>query len=135
MKNNLKTATRTVIIDGQEIPMRISGATVIYYRQEFRKDFFAQMSKLNNNEINFDENGNPVSMTIPEDSVETILEMGYVMAKQGNPKMKESYIEWLDGFSFEAITESALAEITSMIFGDQQTIEEPKKNNEEPNEE
>lgn len=132
---NLKTATRTVIIDGQEIPMRISGATVIYYKNEFHKDFFNQMSKLDDSQVNFDENGNPVSMTIPEEAVETLLEIGYVMAKQGNPKMKVSFIEWLDSFSFEAITSTALSEIAMMIRGDQSTIEEPKKNNDEPNEE
>lgn len=132
---NIKTTTRTVIIDGQEIPMRISGATVIFYKNEFKKDLFSNLSNLSNAEIKTDEKGNPIAMTIPEDAVETLLEVGYIMAKQGNPKLKETFVEWLDQFSFEAITSTAISEIAMMLHNDQKTLEEPKKNNEEQSDE
>lgn len=132
---NIKTITRTVIIDGQEIPMRISGATVIFYKNEFKKDLFSNLSNLSSAEIKTDEKGNPIAMTIPEDAVETLLEVGYIMAKQGNPKLKETFVEWLDSFSFEAITSTALSEIAMMLYNDQKTLEEPKKNNEEQSDE
>ena len=131
MEKTLKTKTKIIVIDGMEIPMRISAATIIFYKNEFHKDMFKNLSKLTEGEVNYDENGNAVSATIPEEAVETILEVGYIMAKQGDSKMKKSFVEWLDQFSFESITDSALAEIMSMIQGDQETMEEPKKNNEE----
>lgn len=131
----IKTTTRTVIIDGQEIPMRISGATVIFYKNEFKKDLFNNLSSLSNAEIKTDEKGNPIAMTIPEDAVETLLEVGYIMAKQGNPKLKETFVEWLDQFSFEAITSDAISEIAMMLQNDQKTLEKPKKNNEEQSDE
>ena len=127
----MKTETRTVTIDGIEIPMRISGATVIYYRNEFRKDMFASLAKLQGGEVETDEDGNAVSMTLPDGAVETLLEVGFIMAKQANPKMKMSIEEWLDQFSWDSITGEALSEIASMIRSDKESLEEPKKNNEE----
>ena len=120
--DSIKTKTQIVTIDGKEIPMRISGATPILYRNEFHKDMLVSMSELN--KTTTDE----TSITIPEGAVETLLEMAYIMAKQGDSKLKKPFVEWLDEMSFDAILSGGLLEAVMKMFNnDEETIVEDKK--------
>lgn len=131
----MKTKERTVTIDGQEIKMRISGATPILYRNEFKKDMFVQMQELDNGEVEFDSEGNPVSVSLPDGAVETLLELAYILARQGDSKLKVSFIEWLDRFSFESLTNGeAFGSVLLMIRGDEEVIVEEKKSQDQPSE-
>lgn len=124
----MKTKERIVTIDGQEVKMRISGATPILYRNEFRKDMFVQMQELDKGEVELDSNGNPINVTLPDGAVETLLELAYILAKQGDSKMKLSYIEWLDKFSFDSLTNGEVfGSVLLMIRGDEEVIVEEKK--------
>ena len=135
MKSNIKTQTKIVEIDGQEIPMRISAATPIYFRNIFHKDMFKALNELDNTEQIQDENGNVVAVTFPDGAVETVLEMAYVMACQGNPTLKMPFIEWLEGFRFETLTSGeAFQPVLEMIHGDEETIVEDKKKAEQQTE-
>lgn len=124
----MRTQTINVMIDGQEVPMRVSAATPIIYRNEFHKDMFKTLDGLSGGEPITDDKGDVVAVTIPEGAVEAILELAYVMAKQGDPKLKVSFVEWLEGFSFEAITSGeVLQPILQMLNNDKETIVESKK--------
>ena len=118
----IKTNTQIIKIDGKEIPMRISGATPILYRNEFHKDMLVSMTELNKSNVDGD------TLTIPDGAIETLLEMAYIMAKQGDPSLKTPYVEWLDSISFEAILNGGVLEaVMNMFNADEQTIVEDKK--------
>lgn len=124
----MRTQTTTVTIDGNEIPFRVSAATPIIYRNEFHKDMFQELSVIEGSEPVADENGEVVAVTIPEGAVETILELAYIMAKQGDTKLKVSFLEWLERFSFESITNGeVLQPVLELLISDRETIVEDKK--------
>lgn len=119
---NIKTKTQIVTIDGQDVPMRISGATPILYRNEFHKDMLVSMAQLQSSE----QDGE--SVTIPEGAIETLLEIAFIMAKQGDSSMKKTYVEWLDEISFESITDgTVLTAVMNMFNKDKETLVEDKK--------
>ena len=47
---NNKVKTKTIIIDGIPIPMKISGATYLKFRNEFHEDMFTKLQKVNESE-------------------------------------------------------------------------------------
>ena len=131
----MKTKERIVQIDGQEIKMRISGATPILYRNEFKKDMFVQMQELDKGEVVYDDEGNAVAVSLPDGAVETLLELAYILARQGDSKLKVSFIEWLDRFSFDSLTNGdAFGSVLLMIRGDEEPIVEEKKSQDQQSE-
>lgn len=125
--NQIKTQTKTFMIDGKEVPFRISGATPILYRNEFHKDMIVSMTELN--KIQEDEN----AITIPEGAIESLLEMAYIMAKQGDTSMKKPFIDWLDEISFEAILNGGILEaVVKMFNGDSEQIVKDEKKTDQP---
>lgn len=127
--NQIKTKTQIMEIDGREIPMRISGATPILYRNEFKKDMLVSMTELNKVQDDGD------SVTIPEGAIESLLEMAYIMAKQGDSSMKKSFVEWLDELSFDAIMSGGVLEaVVKMFNGDSETIVEDQKKTDQQSE-
>ena len=119
----IKTNTKIIKVGDREIPMRISGATYILYRNEFKDDMLVKLTEINAN----NEEG---TVTLPEGAVDTLLKMAYIMAKQGG-EVKESFVEWLDTFSFNDSIDKLISSVYQMINDDQETLDEAKKKDEE----
>lgn len=88
---------KTIIIDGREVEFAANAATPFRFRQIFKKDLFAVL-------------GN--EQKAQEEGIDTVAELGYVMAKQAekadmNKLNEESFIEWLEQFGAMAFMETA----------------------------
>lgn len=113
---------KIITIDGKDFNCRCSAATYIKYRSIFKEDLFTQMQDLAKN---IGEDG-----TIPEGAVAMLLQATYVMALQGDPKMKVSFEEWLDQFSLMGPM-NGMQGVYELLLGDQQGIDEAKKKNDQ----
>lgn len=122
----MNTTVKTITIDGIEIPMKISGATYLKFRNEFHEDMFAKIQKVNQSEGQVMEDGT-TQYQLDGEAIETLLQIAYIMAKQGNPELETSFEDWLDQFSFNATMTDGLQGVLAMINNDQEVLEEPKK--------
>lgn len=111
---------RIVMIDGKEVALRCSGATYIKYRNEFKSDLFVELQKFADT-----EDGN-----LPDGAMETLLRATYVMAKQADKKIKDSFEDWLDQFDLLGSV-TGLQDALELIMGSNLTLDEAKKNNEQ----
>lgn len=82
---------KTVTIGGKEVALRSSGATYIKFRNEFKKDLFVELNKINKSAVESDGE-------LPDFAIETLLEATYVMMKQANKNINVSFEDWLDDF-------------------------------------
>ena len=114
---------KIVKIDGREVALRCSGATYIKYRNEFKSDLFVELQKFGENEDG----------TLPDGAMETLLKATYVMAKQANKDIKENFEDWLDQFDLIGSV-SGLEDVLNLIMGNNVTLDEAKKNNDQQNE-
>lgn len=115
---------RIVNIDGKEVALRCSGATYIKYRNEFKSDLFVELQKFTEGD----------GVTLPDGAMETLLRATYVMAKQADKNIKDNFEDWLDNFDLLGSV-SGIQEVLELIMGSNLTLDEAKKNNEQPNEE
>lgn len=76
---------KTIEIDGKNVRLKSNAMTAIVYRREFQKDLFDELTHID-----------PKKMT--GESIRTIYELSYVMAKQGDKSLSASFEEWLDSF-------------------------------------
>lgn len=114
--------THEIMIDGQTVAVRCSAATYVLYREEFKKDLFAELNRIAG-AIGDGE-------TIPEGAIDTLLKATYIMAKQAAPT-KASYVEWLDQFDLMGGIDGIQA-VYSFLLDDRETIAEAKKKNAPP---
>ncbi len=128
---NNKVKTKTIIIDGIPIPMKISGATYLKFRNEFHEDMFAKLQRVNESEGRKNEEGQ-IEYQLSGEAIETLLQIAYIMARQGTPTMETSFEDWLDQFSFSGTMSEGLQGVLAMVNNDQETLEEAKKNTDQP---
>ncbi len=115
---------KVLVIDGKEIKCRCSAATYIKYRSEFKEDLFTQLQDMAKN-IGTDG-------TIPEGALALLFQATYIMAKQADASLKVPFEEWIDQFSLVGSIEG-IQGIYDLLLGDQATIDEPKKKNDQQN--
>jgi hypothetical protein len=111
---------KTLVIDGKEVRFKSTGATALRYKAQFRKDYMAEILKLNGiSKIN------PKKFE-PEEirglDFEVFYNIIWVMAKTADPSIPEP-ITWLDQFD-EFPMLDIIPELQEMITS---TIETKKK--------
>ena len=114
---------RIVKIDGKEVALRCSGATYIRYRNEFKKDLFVELQKF----ASMADGG------LNDGAMETLLRATYVMAKQADKTITMGFEDWLDQFDLMGVM-TGLEDALELITGSQLTLDEAKKNNNQPTE-
>lgn len=112
---------KTIVIDGQEVRLKSTGATVLRYKAQFQRDFFSDLLKL--------VKGGKATKdgTIDMDSIENIdFEFFYnfiwVLAKQADKEIPD-VITWLDGFDTFPIVD-LIPDIQDLLY---KTIQSKKK--------
>lgn len=115
---------KIIKIDGKEVAVRCSAATYVLYRMAFKEDLFSGMQKMSEQ---VQENGG----AIPEGAIEIMLKALYIMAKQANKKETKPFEEWLEQFSLMGPVE-AVNDVYDLLLNDQETLDEAKKNNDQP---
>jgi hypothetical protein len=111
---------KTIVIDGQEVRFKSTGATALRFKAQFGKDYLVEIMKLNSlGKINGEE--------IDPDSLkgldfEVFYHIAWTMAKTANPSIPDP-ITWLDGFDTFPIME-IIPELQDMLIS---TIQAKKK--------
>ncbi|MGY3748072.1 hypothetical protein ACWN8P_12505 [Vagococcus salmoninarum] len=106
---------KIINIDGREVKLKSTAATPILFKQQFRKDFFAEIIKLN--KIFGDKQQNLNDMTyedIAHIDFDCFYNIIWILAKGGNSEIKEP-ITWLEEFS-EFPLDEIFPEIQDMLF-------------------
>ncbi|MCM3444382.1 hypothetical protein [Metabacillus halosaccharovorans] len=90
---------KTLTIDGKEVRFKSTAATPLRFKSQFRKDFFAEISKLNKlKNVKFQgEDGEPDYDAFALIDFELFYNIIWSLAKTGNPQIPEP-ITWLDTF-------------------------------------
>ena len=87
--------TKTIEIDGQQVPFRASAAIPRIYRVKFHRDIYKDLSTLQK-AIGKE---NPEESRLDQFSLEMFENIAYVMAKHADSSIPDTPEEWLDGFS------------------------------------
>lgn len=114
---------KEIIVDGIPVQMKSTGATYIKYRNAFHKDLFKELQAIGQAVQDGEQ--------MPEGAVETLLRAAYIMAQQATPSDKRSFEEWLDQFSLLGSIENVQG-VYALLLADRETLEEPKKKNDQP---
>lgn len=109
---------KIVTIDGKEVKMKSSAATILLYRARFNEDLTSAMRKLMS-AYESDEQMTNADLTI-------FLNLSYIMAKQADPTIADSPEEWLDEFEMFSIYE-VIPQIVELWGANQKTTAIPKK--------
>lgn len=115
---------KVVKIGDKDVKLRSSAATYIKYRREFKEDLFKTLQGMTKD---LGDNGE-----IPDGAVAVLLQAAYIMAGQADPNMKKDFDSWLD--QFELLDSVNTQGVFEMLMGDQVTIDEAKKKNDQQNE-
>lgn len=107
---------RTIVIDGKEIAMKVTGNTPRVYRNEFVRDLFVDLDKMNEQ---YKKEGERTDFSCVE-------RLAYTMAKQANPEIG-SIDEWLDGFDSPMAIMMAMPEILNLWTESQGSLSTQKK--------
>jgi hypothetical protein len=86
---------KTILIDGQEVRFKSTGATALRFKAQFGKDYLVEIMKLNSL-------GSLTGQNIDIDSIrgldfEVFYNIAWTLAKTANPSIPDP-ITWLDGF-------------------------------------
>ena len=87
--------TKTIEIDGQQVPFRASATIPRIYRVKFHRDIYKDLSTLQK-AIGKE---NPEESRLDQFSLEMFENIAYVMAKHADSSIPDTPEEWLDGFS------------------------------------
>ncbi|MFS0591712.1 hypothetical protein AB1L05_08930 [Cytobacillus horneckiae] len=112
---------KIVVIDGQPVNFKSTGATVVRYKAQFGRDFFRDLFKLQN-VGKAKEDGTIEVGSIENIDFEFFYNFAWVLAKQGNKEIGDP-ITWLDTFDSFPIIE-IIPEIQDLIY---HTIQGKKK--------
>lgn len=108
---------RKILVGETEMPFRASAAIPRLYRFKFRRDIFADLSKLEGTPLMA---GDGTGMAIIED-------IAYIMAKHADPAIPNAVEEWLEGFDMMALYFAA-PEILMLWQENNETLVQSKKN-------
>ena len=112
---------RTIVIDGNEVEMKCTGATPSYYRDIFGRDLFIEFAKLSNSYKNGIEN---MDFSVVEN-------LAYTMAYQADRTIGTK-LEWLDSFEHTSAIYDAMEDILGLYTDGLKTISEVKKKKDQP---
>lgn len=111
---------KTLIIDGKEVKFKSTGATALRYKAQFRKDYLAEIMKLDSigklNTENMDAEG------LEGIDFEVFYNIAWTMAKTADSSISDP-ITWLDGFDEFPLLE-IIPDLQEMILT---TIQTKKK--------
>ena len=110
---------RTIQIDGKDVLLRCTAKTPIIYHALIHRDLLVDFDKLQKNKT---EDGG-----VDIGSLETFLNIAYVMAKHADPSIPDTPEEWLDNFSTFSIYQ-VLPSIIELWGLNVQTDIQSKKN-------
>lgn len=85
-------------INGKEIELKITGKTLILFKQEFKKDMFAAIRDLN-------------------EEITNVFEIMYILAKQSDAEFQyKNYDEFMENVNIgDILNEDAMKELTSVL--------------------
>ena len=108
--------TKEIVIDGRTVVFRATAAVPRLYRIKFRRDIMQDMKSAENGDGN-----------IPMRLLEVFENVAFIMAKHGNPEMKESSPEeWLDTFDTFSIY-SIFPELMDLWRANNESLADIKK--------
>lgn len=88
--------TKTIEIDGIEVPFRASAAVPRLYRMKFGRDIYKDLAALQKNVSENDAENSSLSI----ESLEVFENVAYIMAKHADPEgVPASPDEWLENFN------------------------------------
>jgi len=87
---------KVVNIDGKNILFKSTGAIPLRYKQQFKRDFFADIMSMEN-AINNRDKKNPESLNLDLLNTDILYNLIWVLAKTADNSI-ESPMEWLDSF-------------------------------------
>ena len=115
--------TKTLEIDGKEVPFRASAAIPRIYRIKFNRDIYKDLAAL---EKAIGENDEEVS-NLDMFSLEMFENIAYIMAKHADPHIPDNPEDWLDEFNTFSIYQ-VLPKIIELWGLNVRTDVESKKN-------
>ena len=115
--------TKTIEIDGKQVPLKASAAIPRIYRIKFHRDVYKDLAALEKVVgKNAEENSN-----LDMFSLEMFENIAYIMAKHADPSIPDTPEEWLDNFNTFSIYQ-ALPKIIELWGLNVQTDVQSKKN-------
>lgn len=93
---------KTIIIDGKEVELKASAATLRRYKSWFNRDMLKDFGRVyrvyKEAEALADEVGDTVKVEVSSEMLEIIQDITYVMARQANKDVPKNVDDWLDQF-------------------------------------
>ena len=115
--------TKTIEIDGKQVPFKASAAIPRIYRIKFHRDVYKDLAALEKAVgKNAEENSN-----LDMFSLEMFENIAYIMAKHADPSIPDTPEEWLDNFNTFSIYQ-VLPKIIELWGLNVQTDVQSKKN-------
>ena len=115
--------TKTIEIDGQQVPFRASAAIPRIYRVKFHRDIYKDLAALEKSV----EKGDAEHSSLDLLSLEMFENIAYIMAKHAEPSIPDTPEAWLDGFNTFSIYQ-VLPQIVELWGLNLQTDVTAKKN-------
>ena len=88
---------KIIIIDGKEVQLKTTGATPLRYKAQFGKDFFNELSKL-------EQLNKKGSKSLESIDFELFYNLTWLFAKTANKDIP-TLVEWLDSFDSFPVSE------------------------------
>jgi len=116
--------TKTITIDGIDVPFKASATVPRLYRAKFRKDIFKDFAALKTSMDESDEADSGLGI----ESLEVFEQISWVMAKHADPEgVPDSPDEWLEQFNVFSIYQ-ILPQLFELWGMNLETQAESKKN-------
>ena len=91
--------TKSIEIDGRQVPFKASAAVPRIYRLKFGRDIFSDIDKL----VKATQGGDAAESTLDVETLTIFEDVAYTMAKYADPSAPETPEEWLDTFDMFSI--------------------------------
>ena len=91
--------TKSIEIDGRQVPFKASAAVPRIYRLKFGRDIFSDIDKL----VEDTQCGDAAESTLDVETLTIFEDVAYTMAKYADPSAPETPEEWLDTFDMFSI--------------------------------
>ena len=91
--------TKSIEIDGRQVPFKASAAVPRIYRLKFGRDIFSDIDKL----VEATQGGDAAESTLDVETLTIFEDVAYTMAKYADPSAPETPEEWLDTFDMFSI--------------------------------
>ena len=115
--------TKTIEIDGQQVPFRASAAIPRIYRLRFHRDIYKDLAALQKAVGSSDSDDSHLDML----SLEMFENIAYIMAKHADANIPDTPEDWLDGFGTFSIYQ-VLPQLIELWGLNVQTDIQSKKN-------